>query len=356
MIILGFRFLGTIFLIISCATRVPQVSDNQKLQMKEFDERVKIEELDSISRSQNLDSQTGTSKKSDSPINILKSTKEREQRLEPFGYSNSFKDKDSRSKNSRTRNQVAVRLPLIEGQEGFIGRRPIVDPFKPGEKVVYNVTYLGLTAGQMSLEVLPMVQVNGRKHYHFKGRIWTTPMFSSVYTVDDSISSMLDFESLTPTVYKLHVSESDMVKESRFYIDWKTLEAFFWEKKITKRDGERETKYSWKVEPFSQDVFSSLFYLRVFPWDIGMERAFPVADNQQNLIYKGKALRKEKIKILAGEFNSIVIEPKIELQGKFKPSGEIYIWLSDDEFRQILKIEARVALGSLRAEAIKVVR
>jgi hypothetical protein len=366
--------IGVLF--VSCVTRTLKVSNSVQLRIQEFEDKVKIEEvLDPISQIPSQDHRIigiadkkiveaekgsvlqkkglkiSSSKKKASRDQVTMMKKKSQETI------NNKPSPEASSPEKETSSRVKpLRLPLIEGQEGFDGRRPIVDPFKVGEKVIYKVTYMGVTAGQMSLEVLPMVQVNGRKHYHFRGRIWTTPMFSRIYSVDDSMSSMVDYETLTPTVYKLQVSESAQLKESRFYIDWDTLEAFFWEKKVTEKEGEQETKYSWKVEPYSQDVFSSLFYLRVFPWDTGVERAFPVADNKQNVVYRGKVIKKEKLKIEAGEFNTLVIEPRIELEGKFKPSGEIYIWLSDDEYKQILKIQAKVAIGSLIAEANKIIR
>jgi hypothetical protein len=311
-----------------------------------------------------LEVQNKNSKHKKDPKDFAKERKSQKEPQKESQKKGSFSDKKKVPSQNNVSSSVVVdsqvkktsllRQPLIEGQEGFRGRRPFQDPFSQGEKVTYAVSYMGVTAGHMSLEVLPFVQVNDRKHYHFRGQIWTTLRFSKIYSVQDSISSMVDFELLRPTVYKLQVEESGQKKESRFYIDWVDLRAFFWEKKITEKSGLEEKKHDWLVEPFSQDIFSSLFYLRVFPWDTGVERAFPVADDKQNLIYKGKVLRKEYLKIKAGEFQTLVLEPKIELQGKFKPSGEIYIWLSDDHRKLILKIQAKVTMGSLIAEATEV--
>lgn len=322
------------------------------MEIQEFENIVKVEEIPLPSLSpeanQKNQSQTGalvTSKLKETP-KIKKQSK----------LSNR---KDQKLILKIKKNEIEKPLlhePSLEGQEGFIGRRPIVDPFSSGEKVVYDVTYMGMRAGQMSLEVLPFVHVNEEKHYHFKGSIWTTPFFSKVYSVEDSISSMMNFETLLPTVYKLHVKESAQRKEARFYFNRNENKAFYWSKKITEKEGTVEEKYDWEVEPFSQDVFSSLFYFRVFSWKVGAEKSFRVADNKQNLIYKGRILRKETIQLPAGEFKTLVLEPKIELEGQFKPSGEIYIWLNDDDKKQILKIQAKVNIGSLKAEAIEVHR
>lgn len=346
-----FFLIGIFFSIcVGCAIRVLKPTEGTSFQIKEFDERVVIEEIpdqEPIVTQLVQDSDAVES----IPDKEIKPPEPKSEKNPP-----KTKKKPPVKKELKKKAKALKHEPDLEGQEGFEGRRPLVDPFIPGEKVVYDVTYMGMTAGHMSLEVLPFVQVNGRKHYHFQGKIWTTKGFSRIYSVEDSISSMMDYETLLPTIYKLKVSESSHLKEARFYIDWAKLTAFYWEKKYTEKEGEQEKKYDWEVLPYSQDVFSSLFYLRVFPWQTVPERAFRVADDKQNQIYRGKVLRKEQITVPAGTFNTIVIQPKIELQGKFKPSGDIFIWLSDDEHKQILKIQAKVTFGSIRAEASQVIR
>lgn len=245
--------------------------------------------------------------------------------------------------------------PELEGQKGFLGRRPVTDPFRVGEKVIHEVSYFNVKAGEMVLQVKPFAQVNGRKNYHFQISIKNGSLFSSFYEVDDRVNSMMDFENMVPSVYTLHVKETNQLKEARFFIDWSKNQASYWENKVTKKSGREEKKLQWEVPPYSQDVFSSIFYLRVFQWAPGVENAFRVADDEQNLIFRGKALRREKITVGAGTFQAIVIKPDVELKGQFKPVGDIFIWLSDDDRKYILKIESKIKIGTIVSEATRIV-
>lgn len=243
--------------------------------------------------------------------------------------------------------------PELEGQEGFVGRRPLRDPFRVGEKVVHEVSYFKMKAGEMTLSVKPFATVNGRKNYHFQLGLKTSSVFESFYSVDDFVSSLVDFERMVPSVYTLHVKETNQLKEARFLMDWDKLQASYWEKKVTKKDGPEEKKDKWEIQLHTQDVFSGVFYMRVFPWKVGDSHAFRVADNGENLIFRAKALRREKISTAAGDFQTIVIKPEVELQGQFKPVGDIFFWLSDDDRHLILKIESKIKIGTIVSEVIR---
>lgn len=243
------------------------------------------------------------------------------------------------------------RQPELESDTGFSGRRPIKDPFRVGEKVVHQVNYFAVSAGTMAIEVKPFAQVNERKSYHFAVSIKTSRWYSGIYSVDDKVSVLMDYETMVPSVYQLAVRETGQVKEARML--FQDNKAMFWERKVTEKHGEEEQKKDWEILEYSQNVFSAAFYMRTFEWQVGQENAFRVADDGENLIFRGKAIRKEKISTDAGDFDAIVIQPQIELKGKFKPVGDIFIWLSDDDRKFILKIESKIKIGTLVSEVIE---
>lgn len=243
--------------------------------------------------------------------------------------------------------------PEEEGQEGFIGRRPIADPFRENEKVVHEVTYLKMNAGSLTFETLPYAQVNQKKSYHFKASILSTSLFSSFYSVDDFVSILMDYETMVPSAFTLHAKETAQLREARAFYDQSGLQATYWEKKYTQAKGEEEKKLNWEILPYSQNTFSSLYYFRAFPWKVGDERAFRVTNDRENLIFTAKAIRKEVLETQAGQFNAIVIQPQVTLKGKFKPVGDIFIWLSDDDRKFILRIECKIKIGSLVSEIVK---
>lgn len=243
--------------------------------------------------------------------------------------------------------------PELEGQSGFLLRRPMKDPFRVGEKIVHEVSYFSTTAGTLTMSVKPFAQVNDRRSYHFNIAIKTTSLFDMFHSVDDYVSTLVDFETFIPSVFTLHVKETNQLKEARFFYDQNKKQANYWEKKFTKENGSEEKKLQWEAADYSQNVFSAIYYMRVFQWEVGKENAFRVTDAEENLVFRGKGIRKEKLSTDIGDFNTIVIKPEIELRGKFKPVGDIYIWLSDDDRKYILRIESKIKIGTLVSEVVQ---
>lgn len=274
----------------------------------------------------------------------------------------SAKDKGKDSKTTPQEGKASglppQREPELEDREGFWGRRPIKDPFEIGEEVTHRVFYdaslFDLPAGTMTFAVAPFVEVNGKKSYQFKISLKSSPWFSSYYSVDDLAVTLVDFEELIPRVFTMHIKESSQLREARSIFDFDKLQATYWEKKVTKKSGIEEKKQQWEILPYSQNVFSAAFYLRLFKWDLDKEYAFRVSDEEQNLIFRGAALAKETIKTELGPMKAIKIKPQFTVKGVFKDVGNIFIWVSDDDKKYILRVETKIKIGSLVSEVVSI--
>lgn len=249
-----------------------------------------------------------------------------------------------------------IRQPDIEDKEGFEPgvRRPKVDPFREGEVVTHSVRYFSAEAGIVNFKVKPFVEVNNHKSYNFLIDLKSSGIFSNFYSVDDQVETFLDFEDLVPYVFKLHLKESAQLKEAQSYFDQKTLKATYWENKYTEKNGQQEKKLEWDILPFSQNAFSGIFYMRIFKWDIGKQYSFRVSDDEKNIIFKGTAIKKDKLSTAAGEFNAIQVKAQIVSRGVLEQAGDILIWISDDEHKYILRIEAKIKIGTIVSEVTKI--
>lgn len=337
--------LGIFFLVVSCASSPPKVDSEESLSRnEEFESAVKITvpaeappasgEADKKSEVKPADLAAGKS-----PVKpIAKAT--------PAKVSK----KPVKTPLKVPAPEVFRREPDLEDDEGFSGRRPLVDPFRVGEKVVHSVRYFKVEAGTLTLKVDPFVEVNGRKSYSFVTEVKTSSFYESFYKVNDRVVALMDYELLIPRVFTMHLKESKQVKEARSFFDFDKMQATYWEKKITEENGEEVKKLQWEILSYSQNVFSSIFYMRTFKWDLNKEYAFRVADDGENLIFKGKALRREVLDTDLGKMKAVVIKPEIMTKGAFKPVGDIYIWLSDDDRKLVLRIESKIKIGTLVSE------
>lgn len=250
---------------------------------------------------------------------------------------------------------VPKRQPEIEDSEGFDNnRRPLVDPFKVGEKVTHQVSYLGANAGKIAFIVKPFAIVNGRKNYNFFIDIKSSSFFTRVFAVDDQIQTYVDYETLEPGAYKLDIRDSNQVKEARSYFDFENLRADYWEHKYTESKGHQEKKLNWAILPYSQNPFSAIFYMRVFKWKLDKEYQFRVADDEKNVVFKAKVLEKEKITTEAGEFNAVKLKAEVTARGNLAKATDFYMWISDDDRKFVLRIEVKLPVGSLVSEVVEI--
>ncbi|WP_413294387.1 DUF3108 domain-containing protein [Bdellovibrio sp. HCB185ZH] len=359
--------IAVISLLTACSTSFLKYEKQDQLKkIDEFDKAVKIEEPSAPAENgETTSAKSAESTKAGSaqPVKTSKDGKAVKAAATPAPLIKDTKKAPAKAKKgskgaaataAATPAEPTRRQPEIEDDAGFNGRRPVVDPFRVGEEVVHDVSYFKMSAGELRFKTLPMATVNGRKSYKHNIAIKTISLFASVYTVEDNVDIFMDYETVTPTVFELHVKESGQLREAKMLFDNVKKMATYWEKKVTKQDGEEEKREQWELEEYAQNVYSAIFYMRMFQWEIGKEYAFRVSNDKENLVFSGKAIRKEVLDTELGPMKAIVMQPNITLKGKFKPIGENLIWLSDDEHKYILRIEAKIKIGTLVSQVVSI--
>jgi hypothetical protein len=325
---LGARTLAVIasLVLCSCAGRVMQYDQSEKIfNNDEYDKKIVVKEE--------------PAKATEPPTPQVKPAK-----------AAGKKKKKKESVKVADKKKKGPRQPVIEDSVGFEGRRPIKDPFRVGEKVVLSLSYFNIVAGTLELAVLPMVEVNGQKAYHFQVKAVSNSLFNRVYAVDDTAVTYMSYEDLIPLNLSITLKESKQLAETRTFIDWKTNKATYWQKKVTKEHGEESKRKDWDVLPYSQNVISAVFYMRTFSYEVDKGYEFRVADEGKNIVFKGEIIRKEKLHTDIGDFDTIVMKPKLTVDGAFAPVGEILIWMTDDDRKLIVRIESKIKIGSLVAK------
>lgn len=373
LILQGIILAPLITMIYSCASGVLQYQDVEKLEInEEYDKMISVKEISPPSSTgdqlKESPGETSTHETQAPVINEnekVSKTKEansketaklkpREKKImtkkkmaKSSGKKKNQKDTSNSSDLGSPSADSSVRLPELEDAEGFNGRRPLVDPFGTNEKVVLDVTYFGLKAGELALESRPLVEVNGRKSYHFVIRIKSYSFFDRIYSVDDWAETFLDFEHLTPYNLAVHIKESKQIKESRSVYDFSSLEANFWEKQVTKDKGEKNKKVSWKIDPFSQNVLSAIFYLRTFTMRVGKILHFKIADAGKNILFRAEVVREETLERKPKALKAVVLKLEFKQDGVFQKTGDVFLWLTHDERKFPVRIESKIKIGTL---------
>lgn len=211
------------------------------------------------------------------------------------------------------------------------------EAFEVGEKLEFSVKYGKLPAGGAVMEIPRIVEIDGHKCFEIVSIAESNDVVSVFYKVRDTVKTFVDVDGVFPRKFWKKLHEGSYKTERTTIFDQKNHYA------IT--DGDTIPTYT-----FVQDAFSSLYYARTQELIPGQDVLIDNHTSKKNFPLKLKVLRKEKVKVPAGEFDCVVVEPVMRAEGIFQAKGRIWIWLTDDQYKMPVLMKTEVFfLGSISA-------
>lgn len=247
-------------------------------------------------------------------------------------------------KRTRKRDRIAARPEFR-----IPNRRPARDPIGLDEKHVFEITYFGMPAGDFTMEVLPFKMINGRKAYDVRGTAVSSSMFSLFYRINDSVETLFDYEGLYSHRFRIVLDESLQTRDSLELNDPEKKRTFFWNRWNHKHKGYVETKDFFPIEPFAQDSLSALYYIRTLPLSKGTEYTFPIVSEGKTLEAVIVVVGNEVMSSPLGRISTLRIKLNTKYQGILQQQGDSFLWVTDDDRRFIVRLEAKVKIGSVVA-------
>jgi len=232
-------------------------------------------------------------------------------------------------------------------EAGYPKRKPAVEPIWIGEKLSYEVTYLGAPCGTFTTEVLPFKVINGRKVFHIKGTALSSRMleFLARYKLQDSLETFFDYEGRFSHRFHLVLDETKQNRDSLELYDSEKKQAYFWDRLNHYKRGFEEKKETHPMLPFSQDSVSSLFFVRGMTLKDGEVLSFPVVTDGKTWELEVTVVRHELLRTVLGTIKTVVLRPVTKFQGVLKQAGDSYLWVTDDARRLMVRMEAKVKIG-----------
>jgi len=207
-------------------------------------------------------------------------------------------------------------------------------PFQIGERLTYNVSYTGITAGQASLEVVNDTVVNNYHQLHIRFKARTTFPVSSIYTINDQVDTWLDSKYLYTKKLTKNIREGNYKNDSYTIIDY--------DQSIAITNGDTVI-----IDQFLRDSYSLFYFLRTIPLIIGETIDFTAFDGKIITPFQVITKTKETINTMAGTFPCLVVKPFREGTTLLKNKGDMMIWFSDDEIRLPIQIRIKLKYGSM---------
>jgi hypothetical protein len=205
-------------------------------------------------------------------------------------------------------------------------------PFAPTEKLEFDVKFGAIDVGDATMTLNGIEMLRGHETYHTVFRVSGGTLF---FKVNDRYESWIDTRTLISHRFVQQIDEGSYERERKYEI--------FPDRLIYRENEKPEQKTV--AEPLDDGSF--FYFVRTIPLEVGktytFDRYFKPASNPVTI----KVLRKERVKVPAGTFESVVIQPLIKTKGIFGEGGKAEIWLADDSTRAMLQMKSQLKFGSL---------
>jgi len=230
---------------------------------------------------------------------------------------------------------IALLFALADGSGAQSAAAPIkaaAVPFGVGEKMTFKVT-LGIVGdvGSGSLDVVDLDTVHGYPTYELRFKVQGGIPFAHV---NDEYHSWLDTQSLISRRFKQDQKEVRYERHRTF--------DFFPEERRWRRTDKNESGIMPTELPL--DDVSFLYFIRTLPLEVGRTYSFNRYFHADGNPVTVKVLRKQKITVGAGTFNTIVVQPILKTKGLFSEGGKAEVYFTDDERRIVVALKSKVKI------------
>ena len=212
--------------------------------------------------------------------------------------------------------------------------------FGVGERLEFSISYGPISAGSATMEVKDITRYNNHKCFRLVSTARSNKFFSFFFKVDDKVESLMDVYGLYSLHFEKHLREGKYRADKYVDFDQKNHLAF--------ADGD-----TIPIKEYVQDALSSLYYVRTLNLEVGNSVFMEHHSDRKNYSLEVKVLRREKVKVPAGEFDCLVVEPMLQASGIFKHAGRLTVWLTNDKFKIPVLMKSKVAVGSIASKLEK---
>lgn len=222
------------------------------------------------------------------------------------------------------------------------------EAFGFGEKLEYKVGLIGGVfdglggKGGLKIGSKPVIR-EGRECYDIQFWVNSEGVVDFTYPVHDKYRSIVDVSGIFPFEFYQQIREGKYKKDFKATFDQSKHLAIVKDKQ-------------YPIEEYMLDLVSAFYYVRTMDLSkMPNGHIFYLKNFYKDTTFSlpVKIIKRETIKVPAGKFNTIVVQPIIAAGGLFKFQSHIYIWLTNDDRKMPVKVSTTIVIGEAGAELIK---
>ncbi len=204
--------------------------------------------------------------------------------------------------------------------------RPARFPFPVGERLEYAVSWFGVPAGRVAIEVARFIEAEGARYAHVVATVRTNKAFSAVYEVDDRSEAWIDLDRfVTVRTRAVEKHGSKHYDESVRY----DAATHFLHAQLDKLHKRQRRDLVFDFGPFAYDTSDLVYLLRALPLAEGYAIGVPTYADRKVFEFRIEVGATKTVSSKAfGAQRAVAVRPSTRLDGKGYAGGEGVVWVS----------------------------
>ena len=204
------------------------------------------------------------------------------------------------------------------------------------------------------MEVLDSVAVcDHRAAYHIRTTARSTRFFDWIYPVRDSVETYLDTRGLFSWRFYKRLREGgfkfDLLAEYHPQAGKARVTLIRYHNRTPLRVRKSE-EIELPIPPYLLDVLAAFYYVRAQPLEVGMPLYLQTHNNRTIYAMQVIVQKREKVRVAAGTFRCLKLQPRLEGEAIFRQKGKLWIWVTDDDQHIPVLMKSRVKVGHIATE------
>jgi len=207
-----------------------------------------------------------------------------------------------------------------------LAARPPRFPFPVGERLEYAVSWFGVPAGTVVIEVARFIEVEGARHAHVVGTVRSNAVFSTLYPIDDRSEAWIDLDRFATVRTRAVERHGPKLYDESVRYDAAT---HFLHAQIDKFHKHERRDRVFDFGPFAYDTSDLVYLLRALPLAEGYAIGVPTYANHKVFEFRIEVGAAKSVSTKAlGALPALAVRPSTWLDGKPYASGEGVVWVS----------------------------
>jgi len=218
-------------------------------------------------------------------------------------------------------------------------KRPITN-LLAGEKLTYDVSWIGIDVGQIIMENHGLEVINGEEAYHLTVITISNDFLSNFFKIEDTIHTWISRENGNPIRFEKVIKEGHYERHDVIEYDQEEQTATY-----TREDKKDRKPRTMVIPPGAQDALSIICWLRRQPMGLGKRFKVDVNADEKNWELEVEIIGKGLFETeTMGETKAYTMKPSASHEGKMLNKGELLAWVTVDRRRIPIAFEVDTPL------------